>query len=184
MPGTLDDLLVATGRGDADAFTLLYDALSARVYGTVVAILRDRDQSQEVAQEVFLQVWDTGRRFDPARGSAQAWVLTLAHRRAVDRVRASESSRRRDTAHADATVETSYDATASAAHASLDAEAVRAALAVLTSVQREAIRLAYFGGYTYREVAVLMQAPLSTTKARIRDGMLRLREVLATTQVA
>lgn len=179
-----DDLLLAVGRGDADAFALLYDAMAPRVYGTVLRILRDPHQSQEVVQEVLLQVWDGASRFDPERGSARAWVLTLAHRRAVDRVRTSEARQRRDTAYARAAIGSPFDETATAAHASIEAQAVRSALAVLTPLQRQSIELAYFGGFTHREVAGLMQAPLGTTKSRIREGLLQLREALVTVQPA
>lgn len=177
-PDSLEDLLVATADRDIAAFTCLYDALAPRVHGIVLRVLRDPHQSDEVTQEVLLQVWDTAGRFDPARGSARAWVATLAHRRAVDRVRYSEAQHRRETVHAREAVETPYDQTATAVHASLEAQSVRSALEALTPVQRESIELAYFGGYTYREVASLMQAPIGTTKARIREGLHRLRASL------
>ena len=174
----LDTLLGSTGGGDTQAFADLYQAVAPRVYGLVLRILRDPSQSAEVTQEVFLQVWQTSGRFDPARGSALSWLMTLAHRRAVDRVRSSDSARRRDHHYLESDDATPFDETAATAHASLEAEAVHAALAALSPGQRQAIELAYFGGYTHTEVARLTQIPLGTAKSRIRDGLLRLRTLL------
>ena len=178
LPGSLEAHLVASGRGDEQAFAELYDAVAPRAYGLVLRILRDVHQSEEVTQEVFLQLWQTSARFDPRRGSALAWTMTVAHRRAVDRVRSAEAARRRDATHVDRNVETSYDETAATVHASLEAATVRAALATLTPPQRRAIELSYFGGHTHREVSELTQVPVGTAKSRIRDGLLRLRDVL------
>lgn len=175
---TAEDLLVATGHGDQVAFAALYEILAPRVFGLVLRTLRDRHEAEEVAQEVLLQVWQSASRFDPARGSARSWAMTLAHRRAVDRVRSAAGSRRRDTAHALTQDVPAYDETAAVAHASLDAELVRSALDTLTPLQRQAIELAYFGGYTHQEVSRLLRVPLGTAKARIRDGLLRLRDGL------
>lgn len=178
-PDRLGPLLVASAGGDTSAFAQLYDALAPRVLGMVVRILRDRHQSEEVTQEVFLQVWQNAPRFDPQRGSATSWVLTTAHRRAVDRVRSSESTRRRDDAHAERSVETAFDETADQVEASMEAARVRAALTVLTPLQREAIELAYYGGHTHVEVSRLLSVPVGTAKTRIRDGLIRLRDALA-----
>ena len=176
----LAELLVAASRGDDAAFAELYDAVSARVYGVVLRVLRDTHQSEEVAQEVFLQVWQTAGRFDPGRGSAISWVLTVAHRRAVDRVRSSDAGRRRDTAHATSNESVPFDETASAAHAAIEATSVRAAMSSLSPIQRQAIELAYFGGHTHTEVSRMLQIPLGTAKSRIRDGLTRLRDALST----
>ncbi len=176
---SLESQLVAAGRGDMQAFAALYDAVAPRAYGLVLRILRDAHQSEEVTQEVFLQIWQTSARFDPRRGSALAWMMTVAHRRAVDRVRSAEAVRRRDSTYVERNAETSYDETAATVHASLEAATVREALATLTTVQREAIELSYFGGHTHREVSELTRVPVGTAKTRIRDGLLRLRDVLA-----
>ncbi len=178
-PEILETLLVSSSRGDAEAFADLYDAVAPRVHGLVLRVLRDVHQSEEVTQEVLLELWQTSARFDPARGTALTWVLTLAHRRAVDRVRSSEAWRRRDSAHAERAAETPYDETATAAHASLEAIRVRTALGALAPAQRDAIRLAYFGGYTYIEVSRVLQIPLGTAKSRIRDGLSKLRDALS-----
>lgn len=174
----LSELLVASGRGDDEAYAELYDDLAPRIFGLVLRILGDVHQSEEVTQEVFLHVWQNSYRFDPARGSAYAWVITMAHRRAVDRVRASEAWRRRDKVDPALDRQSQADVTAEAVHSSLDAQRVRAGLATLSLIQRRALELAYFGGYTHPEVARLLQIPLGTAKARIRDGLIQLRDVL------
>lgn len=174
----LSELLRSSARGDQAAFAELYDATSARVYGLVRRVVRDPHQAEEVAQEVYLEVWRTSARYDEARGSAQGWILTIAHRRAVDRVRAAESASRRDETYERRNRDVEHDSTAEAAHASLEAKRVRSALESLTPVQREAVELAYLGGYTHTEVAALLDLPLGTAKTRIRDGLIRLRDNL------
>ncbi len=176
---TLRTQVTAASRGDESAFAALYDSLAPRVYGLVVRILRDAHQAEEVTQDVFLQVWETANRFDPTRGSALSWVMTLAHRRAVDRVRSAEAARRRDTSDAERCLRTPFDETAETAHASLEAARVRSALAELSPAQRQALELAYFGGRTHHEVSELLHIPLGTAKTRIRDGLIRLRDSLA-----
>ncbi len=172
-------LLTAASTGDELAFADLYDEVGPRVYAMVLRVLRDVHQSEEVTQEVFLEIWQTSHRFDPARGSAFSWLMTMAHRRAIDRVRRSEASRRRDAADAARSRSTAYDQTAVEAHASLDAQTVRAALATLSPGQREALELSYFGGFTHTEISRMLQLPLGTAKSRIRDGLTRLRLVMA-----
>ncbi len=139
-------------------------------------MVRDPAQAEEVTQEAFLEIWRTASRFDPERGSALAWMLTIAHRKAVDRVRAAEASGRRETTYHHGTRAVPHDATAEAAEASLEARWVRRALESLTDVQRQAVSLAYLGGYTHTEVAALLDLPLGTAKTRIRDGLIRLRD--------
>ena len=175
----LRSCLLASSRGDEAAFAELYDIVAPRVYGLVLRILRDVHQSEEVTQEVFLQLWETSGRFDPTRGSALSWIMTIAHRRAVDRVCSAESSRRRDVTDAELGLKTPFDETAETAHASLEALTLRAALATLSRPQREALELAYFGGLTYLDVSRALGIPLGTAKTRIRDGLRRLRDSLA-----
>jgi len=171
-------LLKRAGRGDKGAFAELYDATSARVYGLAVRVVRDPAQAEEVAQEAYLELWRSSARFDPDRGSAISWILTIVHRKAVDRVRSAEASSRRDTSYHQQNQAVEHDATAEAAHASLEAHRVRGALTSLTDVQREALELAYFGGYTHTEVATMLDLPLGTAKTRIRDGLIRLRDTM------
>jgi RNA polymerase sigma-70 factor (ECF subfamily) len=174
----LADLLKASARGDQAAFAQLYDATSARAFGLAVRVVRDPAQAEEVAQEAFLDIWRTASRFDPDRGSPLAWMLTIVHRKAVDRVRSAEASTRRDTSYQEQVPTVTHDVTAEAAHASLEAQRVRKALTSLTEVQREAIELAYFGGYTHTEVASMLDLPVGTAKTRIRDGLIRLRDTM------
>ncbi len=171
-------LLRQASQGDEGAFAQLYDAVSARLFGLVVRVIRDRAQSEEVSQEAFLEIWRTASRFDEDRGSALSWMMTIAHRKAVDRVRSAEASGRRDNRYHDANHDVEYDTTADAAHSSLEAERVRRALQTLTPAQRSALELAYFGGYTHSEVATMLNLPLGTAKTRIRDGLIRLRDTL------
>ncbi len=174
----LAELLRRSARGDEGAFAELYDATSRRLFGLVLRVVRDPAMSEEVTQEVYLDVWRTSARFDARRGSALSWLMTIAHRAAVDRVRSSEAARRRDDAHAARHRDVDFDATSESAHASLEAERVRRALSTLTEAQRSAIELAYLGGYTHTEVARLLDLPLGTAKTRIRDGLIRLRDTL------
>lgn len=178
----LGDLLRASARGDQAAFAALYDATSSRALGLAVRVVRDPAQAEEVLQESYLEVWRTAARFDPARGSALSWILTITHRKAVDRVRSAEASSRRDTSYHQQNQPIDHDATAEAATASLEAHRVRGALSSLTAVQREAIELAYFGGYTHTEVASMLQLPVGTAKTRIRDGLIRLRDAMGVSQ--
>ena len=174
----LAELLRLSARGDQQAFARLYDATSARVFGLAVRVVRDPAQAEEVTQEAFLEIWRTASRFDPGRGSPLAWLLTITHRKAVDRVRSAEAATRRDTTYHEQNQPVEHDSTAEAAHASLEAHRVRGALAALTEVQREAVGLAYLGGYTHTEVATMLDLPVGTAKTRIRDGLIRLRDAM------
>ncbi|MGZ4446423.1 MAG: ECF RNA polymerase sigma factor SigK [Nocardioides sp.] len=174
----LVELLKLAGRGDQTAFAQLYDATRTRVFGLAVRVVRDRAQAEEVAQEAFLEIWRQSGRYDSDRGSPLAWMLTIVHRKAVDRVRSAEASTRRDTTYHQQTQPVEHDSTAEAAHASLEAHRVRSALATLTEVQREALELAYVGGYTHTEVATMLDLPVGTAKTRIRDGLIRLRDTM------
>lgn len=172
----LDTLLTHVAKGDQAAFEALYDQLGASVYGLIRKVLRNPSQAEEVAQEVLLEVWRTASRFDPARGSAATWMLTIAHRRAIDRVRAEEAAAARE--QRTAQVPAAIDEVAETVEASMDAERLRRCLAGLTELQRESITLAYYGGYSYAQVAALLDTALGTIKTRIRDGLTRLRACL------
>jgi RNA polymerase sigma-70 factor (ECF subfamily) len=163
-------------RGDESAFDDVYTATASAVFGLVRRVVRDPAQSEEVAQEVLLDIWRTASRFDGSRGSARAWVMTLAHRRAVDRVRSTQAAARRELRTSAPDV--AYDDVIEAVEARLDRERVRRCLGSLTDLQREAVTLAYYGGNTYREVAVLLDVALGTVKTRMRDGLIRLRDCL------
>jgi RNA polymerase sigma-70 factor (ECF subfamily) len=172
----LDTLLTLAARGDKGAFETLYERLVRPAYGLVRKVLRDPAQSEEVVQEVLLEVWRTASRFDPDRGGAATWVLTIAHRRAVDRVRSEAAAAEREQRAPQGPADS--DAVADHVEASLDAAALRRCLDGLSDVQRESITLAYYDGYTYQEVAKLLKVALGTIKSRIRDGLSRLRDCL------
>jgi RNA polymerase sigma-70 factor (ECF subfamily) len=167
-------------RGDEGAYETFYDRTAGRVLGIVRAVVRDPAQSEEVAQEVLLDVWRSASRFDPALGSGAAWVMTLAHRRAVDRVRSEQKAAEREMRTARADV--AYDEVAEAVEARLDRERVRRCLGSLTPLQQESVTLAYYSGYTYREVAALLGVAVGTVKTRMRDGLIRLRDCLGVDQ--
>lgn len=179
VPPTLEELLSAVARGEQAAFADLYDRVASPVYGLVRRVLRDPSQSEEITQEVLLEVWRTATRFDRSRGSAQGWIMTMAHRRAVDRVRSEQASRNRD--ERVATLEAagaSFDEVAEDVETRFEQQQVRQALDRLTDLQRQAVELAYYQGYTYREVAELLDTPLGTVKTRLRDGLIRLRDTI------
>ncbi len=180
----LAELLRRASRGDESAFAEWYDATSARAFGLAVRVLRDRAQAEEVTQESYLDCWRHAARFDPAKGSALAWLLTIVHRKAVDRVRSAEAAGRRDVAYGHREQVVPHDETAEAATSSLEATRVRVALADLTTKQREAVELAFLGGYTHTEVATMLDLPIGTAKTRIRDGLIRLRDALGVGEVA
>jgi RNA polymerase sigma-70 factor (ECF subfamily) len=172
----LELVLAEVAKGDHAAFRAVYDQTAPAVLGTIRRVLRDPAQSEEVMQEVLLEIWRTAARFDPAVGSASAWIMTLAHRRAVDRVRSEQRATARELRAATASID--YDEVSDAALATLEHERVRRCLGGLTDLQRESVTLAYYGGYSYREVAQLLGVAVGTVKTRMRDGLIRLRDCL------
>ncbi|MFF1635950.1 sigma-70 family RNA polymerase sigma factor [Leifsonia sp. NPDC058248] len=178
---SLDDLLRLTATGDRDAFSELYDRTAARVLGLIRRVLVDPAQSEEVAQEVFLEVWQSASRFDPNRGRALTWIMTMAHRRAIDRVRAAQAARNRDTAVGIRDIPVGFDQVAETVEVRVEHERVEVAMAKLSDTQRQAVMLAYFGGLSQSEVAGQLGIPLGTAKTRLRDAMIRLREELGVT---
>lgn len=176
-----EELLRLTALGREDAFEALYDSFAARVFGLARRIVRDPAQAEEIAQEVFLEIWRRAGRYDPARGSATSWIMTLTHARAVDRVRSVQSASDREVKVAQSSTVRDVDTVVEAVESSFERRAVQRCLGTLTELQRESITLAYFSGYTYREVAELLTAPLPTIKTRLRDGLIRLRDCLGVT---
>ncbi|MFG2888971.1 sigma-70 family RNA polymerase sigma factor [Streptomyces sp. NPDC048248] len=174
----LEELLGQVARGDQGAFGPVYDALAGPVLGLVRSVLRDPAQSEEVAQEVLVEVWRTAARFRPERGSATNWVLTLAHRRAIDRVRSAQAAADREHRAALLDHTPAFDEVTEQVENRLEREQVRRCLRTLTELQRQSVTLAYYKGLTYREVAGLLTVPLGTVKTRLRDGLIRLRDCL------
>ena len=177
--GDLASLLRQTALGDLAAFEQVYRELSGPVFGLVRRVLLDEAQSEEVAQEVFLDVWRHCGRFSAQRGTARSWVLVIAHRKAVDRVRSEESANAR--AAAAGRLEpgtTPADGVESHVENTLEREKVRRCLRRLTELQKDVVRLTYYTGYTQREAADLLKVPLTTVKGRLRDGLIRLRDCL------
>ncbi|MFF8833449.1 ECF RNA polymerase sigma factor SigK [Streptomyces sp. NPDC015131] len=179
-PG-LSQVVARVASGDKDAFGTLYEAVAAPVLGLVRSVVRDPAQSEEVAQDVMVEVWRTAARFSPDRGSVMAWVMTMAHRRAVDRVRAEQAASERERRSARRERMPAYDEVSEAVTARLESEQVRRCLRSLTEVQRQALTLAYYRGYTCREVAASLSAPVGTVKTRLRDGLIRLRDCMGVT---
>lgn len=172
------ELMQRVARGDEAAFEQLYDLLVAPIFGLVRRIVRDPAQSEEVVQEVMVELWRSAARYSPERGSATTWAMTLAHRRSVDRVRSAQASADRDETIGRRDIGRPFDEVAEQVTTRLEQEQVRRCLRTLTDLQRESVLLAYYGGRTYREVGELLDTPLGTIKTRLRDGLIRLRDCL------
>lgn len=173
--------LLAAGRGDELAFQTFYNETSALVFGTVLKVVRDPAMAEEVAQEVFVELWRLAPRFDATKAAAGTWAVTVAHRRAIDRVRSEQARRDREARDVLSDRPAEFDSVSEQVGDDLDRERARKALDVLTEHQREAITLAYYGGHTYCEVAVLLGIPEGTAKTRLRDGLIRLRDHMGVT---
>lgn len=169
------------GRGDRAAFSTLYDETAPRLFGLIRRLVVDPAQAEEVTQDVYLEIWQTASRFDPARGKALAWMFTLAHRRGVDRIRSAQSSRDRDLRVGARDLEVPVDTVAEAAEVRVEHDRVHGVLGQLSDLQRECVTLAYYGGLSQSEIADRLQVPLGTVKTRLRDGMIRLRTALGVT---
>ena len=181
MQDSAEARLARVGTGDRRAFAELYDATSARLFGLVRRLLVDPAQAEEVTQEVYLEIWQTANRYKPERGSAISWMLTMAHRRAVDRIRASQASRDRDTRIGIRDYDREYDQVAEHVEVTMEGARVKRALQGLTELQRQAVQLAYYGGLSHSEIAAELHVPVGTVKTRIRDGMIRLRDAMGVT---
>ena len=174
----LSALLAGIARGDQAAFAEFYQLTSRRVFGMARRVLIDPELSEDTTQEVFLQVWQNAAKFDPQAGSPLSWLMTISHRRAVDKVRSSQSSTDREAKYGASTQDIDHDTVSDEVGSRLEAEAVVRCLETLTETQQESVRLAYYGGLTYREVAERLNAAVPTIKSRIRDGLIRLKTCL------
>ncbi|TFC81867.1 sigma-70 family RNA polymerase sigma factor [Cryobacterium sp. TMS1-20-1] len=175
-PATKEELLARVALGDQSAFGELYDQIAPRVLGLVKRLLIDHAQSEEVTQEIFLEIWQSATRYEPTRGGASTWILTMAHRRAVDRIRSSQAGRDRDTKIGIRDLAVAYDHVAETVEVRIEHERVEKAMTRLTQLQRQAVSLAYYGGFSHSEVADMLHIPLGTVKTRLRDGLIRLRD--------
>ncbi|MEU4247136.1 ECF RNA polymerase sigma factor SigK [Amycolatopsis sp. NPDC026612] len=173
-----EELLQRVAAGDEPAFASLYDLVAGPVLGLATRVLRSHAQAEEVAQEVLVEVWRKATRYEPERGSALSWVLTIAHRRAVDRVRSHQAGVDREERAGLMDVRRPFDEVTESTLAGLEQQRVRQCLSALTDLQRESIVLAYYNGYTYPEVAEVLKVAPGTVKTRIRDGLIRLRDCL------
>jgi len=174
----LDELLRQVARQDVDAFAAFYDQTRARVFGLVTRVLRDPGYSEETTQDIYLQVWRTADAYNPAAGSPLSWLMTLAHRRAVDRVRSEQAASQRESRYGAANVEPPTDQVAESVIQSDEHRQVAECLGSLTDTQREAIQLAYYDGLTYVQVSERLSANLATIKSRMRDAIRGLRRCL------
>jgi len=172
----IEALLSRVAKGDEAAFEAVCVRVAAIVFGVARRVLRDPGLAEEVSQEVLLELWRCASRFRPGRGSAIAWVTTIAHRRAVDRVRSERRSAEREQRAGSHSI--AYDEVVEMVEARLDRERVRRCLGSLTELQRESVTLAYYGGYTFQEAAALLGVPEGTVKTRMRDGLIRLRDCM------
>lgn len=178
---TRESLLARVAQGDKAAFSDLYDQTASRVLGLIRRVLIDHAQSEEVTQEVFLEIWQSASRYEPNKGGATTWILTMAHRRAIDRIRASQSSRDRDMKIGVRDYDPGVDDVADSVEIRIENERVKKAMQQLTELQRQAITLAFYEGYTHSEVSTILHVPIGTVKTRLRDGMIRLRDAMGVT---
>lgn len=177
-PVPTEELLDQVAHGDQSAFAEFYDRLAPRVFGLIRRLLIDYAQAEEVTQEVFLEVWRSANRFDPNKGRASTWTMTMAHRRAIDRIRSAQAGRNRDIRVGVRDYDPEYDRVAETVEIRVEHERVVTAMHELSDVQRQAVSLAYYGGRSHSEIADELDIPIGTVKTRLRDGMIRLREEL------
>lgn len=175
----LEELLEQVASGDCRAFTALYERTAARVLGLCRRLVVDRATAEDLTQEVFLEVWTKAARFDRTKGSVIGWILHIAHHRAVDRIRTTESARRRDTTDA-SFHQHRFDVQADHRIVrACDAQQLWAAIDALSHLRREALLYAYFTNHNHQQASELLQIPLGTFKSRVRDAVGALRPLLA-----
>ena len=184
QPRRVDPLaptMAEVARGDQQAFAVLYDAIAPRVLGLARSVLRNHAMAEEVAQEVMLELWRQAPRYDPSLAAVSTWAMTIAHRRAVDRVRSVRAAEDREDRVAAGQTTRDYDEVSETVEQREDEDRVRAALGSLTDLQREAVELAYWGGQTSTEISARLGVPVPTVKTRLRDGLIRLRSAFGAT---
>lgn len=176
MAARLTVLMKLVAKGDSAAFADFYDATSSYVYGIALTVMRSPDLAAAASQEIYADVWRQASRFDPGQGSVLAWLMSLAHRRVADRIRAVDHDSLPDRYTALGSIE--LDRTAGQPGSRLETEPARRALRSLSEDQRQAVTLAYFGGYSQTDVARILELPLGTVEAHIRDGLAALRTAM------
>ena len=176
-----EQLLASCAAGDRAAFQSIYRMFSAAAYGLALRVLRDEELAQDALQDAFTQVWTEAHRFAGDRASARAWIMTIVHRRSVDRVRREEADRRRGQAWGASQIDTPHDSVAEIVQLNAEHRRVRSALAALTPLQRQALELAYTRGLTQAQIAEQLEIPLGTAKTRLRDALQRLRQEMEVT---
>jgi RNA polymerase sigma-70 factor (ECF subfamily) len=175
------DLLQRTGRGDRQSFEQLYERFSGVLFSTAYRVLNSPEAAEDVLQDVFLQIWEKAPLYDPERGKPLTWAVTLTRNKAIDRLRSVQRrSRLQDDVEREAQTFEQFDGRSSvdAVESVEKGKLVREAIQKLSQDQRQAIELAFFSGLTQTEIADKLQEPLGTIKARIRRGMMKLRDVL------
>jgi RNA polymerase sigma-70 factor (ECF subfamily) len=172
---SLAELLILVAGGGRAAFGELHQRIAGKVLGVATSTLRDSSQAEEVTQEVFLEIWQRASSFDSARGSASSWVLRIAHARSVDRVRQAQAARNRDGVYFQREFEPEFDSVVDDVLRKVDYHRLRAAVAELTPLQREAVTMTFYTGHSYREASDVLGIPRATMKTRVRDGLLALR---------
>lgn len=170
-------LVVAISRYNQDALAEAYRRHAGAVFGLARRLLAEAALAEEIVQEVFLRLWNDPDKFDPGRGSLRSYLLAQCHGRSVDLLRSESSRRRREEKDLRRTAESGYDLEREVWDLTV-ADHVREAIGKLPEGEREAIRLAYLGGHTYREVATILDQPEGTVKSRIRSGLKHLRTEL------
>lgn len=181
-PELLNELLVRVQKGDRQAFSSLYDVTAAQVLGLAVHVLHDRAQAEEIAQEVFLELWQQSRSFDPTKGTARAWIFRLTRQRAIDRLRSHRAAVTRDDRDAFLEAAKYVESVEQETITILDRESVRAALDRVGEPHKTAILLAYFQGLTNSELAEATGVALGTAKTRLRDGLRKLHRELVSAE--
>jgi RNA polymerase sigma-70 factor, ECF subfamily len=172
----LNGLLGAVARDETGAFERMFRQLSIPINSAILEVIADSAEAEDVTQDVLAEIWQTACRYDPSKGSALAWALMIARRRALDRLRSAVRRGRRERSATAMTV--SWDEVTEAVQDNHDREQLRRGLELLTRPQREAVTLAFYGGHTYAEVAVILGIPVGTAKTRIRSALARLREYM------